>query len=166
MGRMRATEDPRARMIPNTNRVLLVEVSSHVCAVPLTFVVETMRRQPLSPIADAPLFVSGLSVIRGRPTPVVDLAVLLQGGEIEPKRMLVTLRIEQRLVALAVDRVLGVRELDSQSVRELPPLIRTARPEMIEAIGVLDRQLLVVLAATRIIPDHAWASLTPTETLR
>jgi purine-binding chemotaxis protein CheW len=163
---MRATEDPRARMIPNTNRVLLVEASSHLCSLPLTFVAETMRRQPLSPIADAPSFVSGLSVIRGSPTPVIDLAVLLQGGEIEPRRMLVTLRIEQRLVALAVDGVLGVRELGSQSVRELPPLIRTARPEMIEAIGVLDRQLLVVLAATQIIPDHAWASLIPTETLQ
>lgn len=142
---------------------LVVGAGSSLCGIPLSFVVETMRRQPLTPIANAPPFVSGLSVIRGQSTPVVDLGALIHGGNLEPRRMLVTLRVQQRLVALAVDRVLGVHQLEPETVGDLPPLLHASRSEAIEAIGVLDRELLIVLGAARIVSDLAWADPSATE---
>ena len=142
---------------------LIVAVGSRACAIPLAHVVETMRPLPLEPIAGMPSFVLGLSVIRGVPTPVVDLAAVLGGSlTIAPTRFVV-LRLGERVVALAVDRVIGVRELDATRLQEMPPLLRSASADAIEAIGTLDARLLVALRATRILTDETWDVLEANE---
>lgn len=136
-------------------QVLLVRAGAVVCSLPLSFVVEAFRALPVQPIAGAPAFVRGLAVIRGAPLPVVDLAGLLgvPGGG---GARFVTLRTGERRVALAVDAVLGVRALDAATVAELPPLVRAASREAIEAAGALDGELLLVLRAAHVVPDEVW----------
>src|ERR1039458_3558579 len=90
--------------------MLLCRVHGRRCALPLEHVVETMRPLPIGPLAGAPPGVSGLAVIRGAPVPVVDLSRLFSSDvgyiEVAPTRF-VTVRVGQRVVALAVDRVEG-----------------------------------------------------------
>ena len=64
--------------------VLVVMVGSRACAFPLHHVAETMRPLPIKPVAGTPGFVCGVSVIRGTPTPVVDLNALLENCENSP----------------------------------------------------------------------------------
>jgi chemotaxis signal transduction protein len=61
--------------------VLVVMVGTRACAFPLHHVAETMRPLPIQPVAGTPSFVRGVSVIRGTPTPVVDLKALLENSE-------------------------------------------------------------------------------------
>ena len=75
----------------------------------------------------------------------------------------VTLRVGERQVALSVDSVLGVRELDVSRIGELPPLLQGASNDAIEAMGTLDDQLLVVLRAGWELPDEVWQRLTAQE---
>ncbi len=60
--------------------VLVVMVGARACAFPLHHVAETMRPLPIEPVAGTPSFVRGVSVIRGMPTPVVDLKALLESS--------------------------------------------------------------------------------------
>jgi purine-binding chemotaxis protein CheW len=117
-----------------------------------------MRPLSIAPISDAPLFVQGISIIRGIPTPVVDLGALL-GMPNGAADRLVTLRAGERQVALSVGSVLGVRELDVSKIGELPPLLQGASKDAIEAMGALDEQLLVVLRAGWELPDEVWQRL-------
>ena len=64
--------------------VLVVMVGSRACAFPLHHVAETMRPLPIKRVAGTPGFVCGVSVIRGTPTPVVDLKALLENCENSP----------------------------------------------------------------------------------
>jgi purine-binding chemotaxis protein CheW len=125
---------------------------------PLTHVEETMRVLPVEPLAGLPPFVRGVSVIRGAAVPVVDAASLLGVGESRPTRF-VTVKADDRRVALAFDAVLGVRAITDESLQELPPLLRDARSEVISAIGILDTALLVVLRSAHLVPDAVWATL-------
>ena len=61
-----------------TSPVLVVLVGARACAFPLRHVAETLRPLPIKPVAGTPGFVRGVSVIRGTPTPVVDLKALLE----------------------------------------------------------------------------------------
>jgi purine-binding chemotaxis protein CheW len=142
----------------NANRILVVGVHTHVCALPLMQVIETMRPLPVEPIAGVPSFVRGVSIIRGVPTPVVDLGALvgMPGGV---AGRFVTLRVDERQVALSVDRVLGVHHLDSSTIQKLPPLFQKASKDVIEAMGTLDTQLLVVLRQGWALPDEVWKAL-------
>ena len=139
---------------------LIVTVGSRACAIPLLSVGETMRPLPIVPVAGMPAFVLGVSVIRGAAIPVVDLRALLgdddRGGS--PGRF-VTLNVGERRVAIAVDGVVGLRDLSTAPLAEMPPLLGEAAAELIAAIGICDAQLLVVLRTVQIVPEQVWRLL-------
>ena len=153
--------------VSETSQVLIVTVGARACAIPLHHVAETMRPLPVEPVAGTPAFVRGVSVIRGAPTPVVDLEALLENGENSATHgRFVTLKVGERRVAIGVDGVVGLRNLDSAQLGELPPMLRDVAADLIEAIGTRDAQLLVVLRAARIVPDEVWATLAAAEATR
>lgn len=123
-----------------------------------------MRPLPVERIAGTPEFVLGLSVIRGKAVPVVDLGLLLGASRPESAaRRFLTLELGERDVALSVGDVLGVRALDPEQLSALPPLVDGAQAEMIEALGTLDAQLLCVLRAASVFPESTWAALSSPE---
>lgn len=137
--------------------MLILRTGRLRCAIPLTHIGETMRALPLERLGGAPPFVAGVAVIRGLPAPVVDLGALLgiDGGA--PPRRWVTLRVDGRILALAVEAVEGVRAPDAAALRDLPPLLTQAFPAAVERLGVLDRGLVAVIGAVRLVPDEVWS---------
>ena len=148
---------------PQTQFILL-RASSRTCAIPLVHVVETMRPLPVREISGAPEFVAGMAIVRGRATPVVDLGTLLGVRGAGRARRYVTLRVGTRHLALAVEGVVGIRALADLSLDPVPPLLMHLDRQWIERIGALDSELLLVLRASRILPDEVWQRATPTET--
>lgn len=69
------------------------------------------------------------------------------------------LKVGNRTVALAVGSVIGMREVDGTGLAQMPPLLSEAHAEVVEAIGVLDARLLLVLRASRLLPQEAWEKL-------
>jgi purine-binding chemotaxis protein CheW len=137
---------------------LVCRVGPRLCALPLLNVVETMRPLPIEPVAGAPPFVLGLSILRGSPVPVVDVASLLGEQSVRPERF-VTVSVGSRLVALALGQVVGLRPIAAMSDEALPPLLRDAGGEIVTAIATLDAELLLVLNAARIVPDGLLESI-------
>ncbi len=138
---------------------LLVRVSSAVCAIPLSQVIETMRPLQVSPISDAAGFVCGVALIRGMPTPVVELAALFHTDRQVSSGRFVTVRSGGRAIALSVETVIGVAELDTSDVSAMPPLLKSARTEAIEAIGSLDAELLIMLQTAKLVPESVWKTI-------
>jgi purine-binding chemotaxis protein CheW len=136
---------------------LLCRVGRRLCGLPLGHVVETMRPLPIEPLADAPPFVLGLSLIRGAPVPVADIGVLFGEPEPRPQRM-VTLDAGGRLVALVAEAVLGVRAIDAATSSDLPPLLQAAASSLVTAVGTLDAELLLFLHTARIVPETLLAA--------
>ena len=109
-----------------------------------------------------PFFVRGLSVIRGTPVPVVDVAALLAGTPLQgvPGRF-VTMNLGSRQAALAVDEVLGVRTVAAGAQAEMPPLLAEIGRDVVAAVGILDAELLLILRGTRLLPESVWSGLVP-----
>ena len=64
-------------MITASGLALILLAGDQLCALPVGHVGETMRPLPVETLAGGPPFAPGVSVIRGQPTPVVDLAEVL-----------------------------------------------------------------------------------------
>lgn len=154
---------PSVMRTPAPNVSLVIRAGARTCALTLSDVVEIMRPLPVEPLAGAPEAVRGLSIIRGAPVPVVDLATLLGDSGQSPCTRFVTIRAGERRIALSVDAVFGIREFAPSSLNDMPPLLRSARTDLIEAVGTLDAELLLALKAGRIVPDAVWDSLPPQE---
>jgi purine-binding chemotaxis protein CheW len=139
--------------------LLIVRARLWLCALPIAAVAETLRALPLRELAGAPRFVRGISVVRGLPVPVIDLAALLGAGDDARGARLVSLRAGGRSVALEVDEVLGVRRLEGAAFESTPPLLSSAMPACMQHLGALDGQMLAVLEATRLVPEDVWTTL-------
>lgn len=118
-----------------------------------------MRPQPVRPLPGQPEYVDGVALIRGQTVPVVQLAVLLGAQSTGKPARFVVVRAGRREVALAVDAVIGVVPLDAGLTQSVPPLLRDAAPEAIAGIGRLDRELLIVLRSSWLLPDEVWNSM-------
>jgi purine-binding chemotaxis protein CheW len=141
-------------------QLLICRVGSKLCGLPLRHVIETMRPLPLERLASMPSFVSGVSLIRGRPTPVLSARELLGSEQTAQPGRYVTLAVAERHVALAVDAVIGLRNVDPAALAALPPLLRTEREQPIGAVGRLDAELLLVLEHGKLLDDAQLAALT------
>jgi purine-binding chemotaxis protein CheW len=136
-------------------RFLVVTAGGYAAGVPLAKVRETMRPLAITRVGGAPHFVLGLSIIRGGSVPVVDLGTLL--GVQEPRTefgRFVTLEVDGRPVALAVESVSGVAEVTLGALTGMPPLLSRAASEVVASLALHDAALLLVLEATRLVPSE------------
>jgi len=132
---------------------LLFRARDQFCALPLEHVAEIMRPYQLRPVAGAPDFALGVSLIRGAVVPVLDAGALLGITQVAAITRLVVLRLGERAVALAVEAVLGIRDIPQTSLQSLPPLLRNSEDALVAAISRLDRELLLVLRLGRTLVE-------------
>jgi len=138
-------------------RFLIARIGGTPCAVPLASVLETLRPLPVETLAGVPSFMAGLAIIRGVPVPVVS-GNYLMGGPPNPIGRWLVLRAGSHRVALAVDDVAGILPLRAAEVNAMPPLMRQGSA-LVADIGTRDGELLLVLDATRILPDELFEVL-------
>jgi purine-binding chemotaxis protein CheW len=150
LGEITANAEPR--------QWLLCRVGNRICALPILDVVETMRALPLTPLADPLGPVCGAAIIRGVTVPVVDAGALFGEPQLGRPRF-VTVDLNERLVALAVDEVLGTADIAAGIAEGLPPLLREIVPEAVRTIGVRDGEFVLRLEAARLVPADVLAAL-------
>jgi purine-binding chemotaxis protein CheW len=101
-------------MTGSANRTALVfRVGARVLAADASEVAAVARRPALTRVPQAPAALAGLGVLKGRATPVIELAELLGGGG---KGAHVLVLRGENPVAVAVDQIEGIRERDDGAV--------------------------------------------------
>ena len=138
---------------------LVFRAGSLLCALRLDDVIETMRPLPTRPLAGTPAFVRGICVMRGVPTPVVDVAWLLSGEQAENSRF-VAVRTERGPVALATGEVLGIRTVATGEVAAGHAALLSgtgASSPLVAGIATFGAEPLLLLQSMRVIPDEVWA---------
>jgi len=138
-------------------RSLVFRAGSLLCALHLDEVIETMRPLATHPLAGAPAFVLGVSILRGVPAPVVDVARLLGGGHAEPTRF-VTVRTESGPVAFATGEVLGIRSTKADLGSQHAALLGSAPGALVAGVGRIGAEPLLLLQSMRVVPEDVWAA--------
>ena len=138
---------------PQDVSALVFRVAGATCALPSSFVVETMRPLPVMALDDMPPFTRGVATIRGAATPVIDLAALLGEPDAAATRF-VTVRAGGRTVALAVGEVVGLTRLDLARLVSRPPLLSNGVSPLVHSLAMKDDALHLVLDAARLV-EHA-----------
>jgi purine-binding chemotaxis protein CheW len=137
---------------------LVFRAGSLLCAVRLDEVVETMRPLPVRVLTGTPPYVLGVAIIRGVPTPVVDVARLLGGEQADTVRFL-ALRSDRGPIAFATGPVLGIRAAEPDTDRAgHPVLLAGAASRLVTGVGMLDTEPLLLLQSMRVLPDEVWVA--------
>jgi purine-binding chemotaxis protein CheW len=136
---------------------LVFRAGALLCALRLDEVIETMRPLAVQPLAGTPPFVRGIAIMRGAPTPVIDVARLLGGHEAQATRF-VAVRTDRGPVAFATGAVLGIRPTVTATGTHHTGLLGTAPAHLVAAIGTVDAEPLIQLQSMRVVPDEVWAA--------
>ncbi|SNY40667.1 chemotaxis protein CheW [Paractinoplanes atraurantiacus] len=126
-----------------------------LCALRLDEVIETMRPLETRPLAGTPAFVRGISVLRGVPTPVIDVSRLLGGGSAEPERY-IAVSTDRGAVAFGTGPVLGVRNVEAVPSGGHPALLGGGNSRLVAGVGTLGTEPLLLLQSMRAVPDDVW----------
>lgn len=137
--------------------ILICEAGARRCALRLDSVIETLRPLAIQPVESDHPWLLGVSLVRGRPCPVLDLSRLL-GDPAPPTRWVTVRTAGERMVALAVTRVVGVSRLTRSDLQATPPLLSMGS-EAEEAMAVHDQGLLSLLSTASLLTDDLWATL-------
>ncbi|OJF14010.1 chemotaxis protein CheW [Couchioplanes caeruleus] len=128
-----------------------------LCALRIEDVIETMRPLATHPLAGTPPFVSGICIMRGAPTLVIDVARLL-GGATAPVGRFVAVRTGRGPVAFAISTILGVRQVGAGATPGHEALLGDASARLVAAVGTMDAEPVLVLRGMRLVPDEVWAA--------
>jgi len=127
-------------------------------ALPVSHVLEILRVAGITRVPHAPPVIRGVTNMRGKVLPVVDLRARLglEAAETTAQSRILVVASRGRLLGLLVDAVQQVERIDLQTVQAPPPDVMTTQSDYI--IGVcqlgtrlavlLDVGLVLVLAAT------------------
>jgi purine-binding chemotaxis protein CheW len=138
---------------------LVFRAGSLLCALRLDEVIETMRPLAVRPLAGTPPYVRGVTIMRGVPTPVIDVARLVGGEQAGIERFL-AVRTERGPVAFATGAVLGIRAAGTGSRAEAqhPALLGGASGRLVAGVATIDAEPLLLLQSMRVVPDEVWAA--------
>jgi len=136
---------------------LVFRAGSVLCALRLDEVIETMRPLAVRPLSGTPAYVCGVTIMRGVPTPVIDVARLVGGESAEVARFL-AVRTERGPVALATGPVLGIRPTAADAMAEHWMPLGDAARRLVAGIGTMDAEPLLLLQSMRVVPDEVWAA--------
>lgn len=100
-------------------QALTFTISDLRIGVDIVDVVEAVRAVEISPLPGAPKVIEGLIDFRGTIAPVFDLRLRLLGthADIVPEHHLIVARAAGRVVALHVDTVTGLVDLDAAAIK-------------------------------------------------
>jgi purine-binding chemotaxis protein CheW len=135
---------------------LIFWAGSVLCAQRLDEVIETMRPLAVRPLAGTPAYVRGVTIMRGVPTPVVDVARLV-GGEPAGISRFVAVRTESGPVAFATGPILGIRTAVPDEAAAHPVLFGGASSQFITGVGAIDAEPVLLLRSMRIVLDEVSA---------
>jgi purine-binding chemotaxis protein CheW len=128
------------------------------CALPLDQIIETMRPLPVQPLAGTGSTVLGICVMRGTPTPVVDVAGVL-GGHTATVCRFVAVRTDRGPVALATGKVFGIQPVDTTvATGRQASLLSEAPTGLIAGVGTFRGEPLLVLRDLGVLSDEIWAA--------
>jgi purine-binding chemotaxis protein CheW len=127
------------------------------CALRLDEVVETMRPLETQALAGTPPFVVGISVLRGVPTPVIEVARLLSGEAAAIERY-VAVRTDRGVVALATGTILGIQAVRVEAGSGHPALLGAGEDRLVEGVATIGAEPLLLLRSMRTIPAEVWTA--------
>ena len=113
--------------------------------------------EELTRVPDSPPFLAGMVYLRGRVVPVVNLRIRfgLPAIAFDMSSRLIVVRLEQRLVALAVDSAREYRSFPDQALEPAPEALMGYEADYLSGVFHQEKRLILVVDVPRLLESTA-----------
>ncbi len=143
------------------NQLVVFVVANEHYGVGIASVVEIIKLQPITAVPRAPAFVEGVTNLRGKVLPVIDLHKRfgLPPADLTKHARIVVAQINGTPVGMVVDAVIEVRQVDEQAIEPPSPLVTTVDSSFITGIAKVDERLIILLDLQKVLSPEEKSEL-------
>lgn len=134
-------------------QIVVFELSSEHFGVDIARVESIIKMQPITQMPHAPGFVEGVTNLRGKVLPVIDLRKRfgLPHQEADKNSRIIVVSVDQTEVGMIVDGVSEVLTIPEGAVEAAPAITATVDSSFITGIAKLDQRLVILLDLGKVL---------------
>jgi purine-binding chemotaxis protein CheW len=135
------------------NQIVVFELSSEYFGVEIAKVESIIKMQPITQMPHVPAFVEGVTNLRGKVLPVIDLRKRfgLPPQQADRNSRIIVVSVDQTEVGMIVDGVSEVLAIPEGAVEAAPAIASSVDSAFITGIAKLDNRLVILLDLARVL---------------
>lgn len=128
---------------------------------PILAVQEIIALIPITPVPRTPEFLKGLTNLRGKIIPVMDLRLKFGMKENNPteETCIIVVRTSIQLVGLVVDKVSEVKKISEQSVDDPPELGYNSAADYLLAIAKTNDSVILIINIEKVVSNDEMSTI-------
>lgn len=125
-------------------------------AISIEYVVDIINVQPITRVPFCPDFVKGITNLRGRAIPIVDLRLRFgkEPQEYTDRTCIIVLEERGSSVGTIVDSVTAVLDLDDSQISAPPAFNQSAEAHFIQGVGKSENGVTLILDCKAVLNDN------------
>ena len=147
------------------DQIVVFELGSEQFGIRIAAVESIIKMQPITVIPHAPEFIKGVTNLRGKVLPVIDLRQRFGlPPKVEDKRnRIIVVSINQTEVGMIVDGVDEVLTVPAQAIEPAPAIATTVDSAFITGIARLEKGLVILLDLDKVLSEGEQEKLAVTQ---
>lgn len=137
-------------------KYLVLSLGEQQYAIAIEYVVDIINVQPITHVPNCPSFVMGITNLRGKAIPTVDLR--LRFGKVQKeytdRTCIIVLEEQGASVGLIVDSVAEVINLDDSQISPPPSFNQSYESRFIQGVGKADSGIKLILDCKTVLDDN------------
>lgn len=148
-------------VVAGEEQVVVLDLAGESYGVEIGKVQEIIRMQPVTIVPNGPAFVEGITNLRGRVIPVLDLRKRfgLAAGAATRRSRIVVAELGEHTVGLIVDGVSEVLRVPAEAIEPPSSLVTTAESAFVRGVAKLEERLVLLLDLALILARDEPADL-------
>ena len=147
-------------MASDSKQVVLFSLNGVLYGADVNQVREVREIRDITPVPYAPIYVEGVTNLRGEVIPVINLRKRfgieeVKEGEEKNKIMIVVQGKDKKVVGVVVDSVMEVATIPQDNIERAPEIISTAESECVLGVAKRGENLIVLLDLEKAISRKA-----------
>lgn len=145
------------------NQLVVFDLANEHYGVDIAAVEGIIKLQPITAVPHAPAFVEGVTNLRGKVLPVLDLRKRfgLPRGDSTKDTRIVVVEMNGATVGMVVDGVSEVLRVSDEAIEPPSPIVTTVDTAFIKGIAKVGERLVILLDLERVLTVQEQAGLQP-----
>ncbi|MHC1782851.1 MAG: chemotaxis protein CheW [Anaerolineaceae bacterium] len=143
-------------------QMVVFELGNEFYGVDIAAVEGIIKMQAITKMPQAPVFVEGITNLRGSVVPVIDLRTRfgLPRQEASKETRIITIVMDGTKIGMVVDGVSEVLSVPDDSIEPPPPMVTTVNSAFIKGIAKMTDRLVIILDLGKVLTTEERAFLT------
>jgi purine-binding chemotaxis protein CheW len=143
-------------------QLVIFNLGRETFGVDISAVEGIIKMQPIVSIPQSPEFVEGVTNLRGKVIPVIDLRKRLSvsASALTKESRIVIINLNKSTVGMIVDSVNEVLRISDDTIEQTPTMVKSVNSEFVKGIAKVNNMLVILLDMTLILTRDEQVSLT------